>query len=197
MKTTFPILILSFCTVLIPRLGYGQNFDQNLLRTINSQETRYDDFWKGTSFSVYPVSLGTPLFLYTLGSIEKSSKTRHQAFVQAGALALNSFVTLGLKWTINRERPYVKDPEIVKKQNTGPFSFPSGHTSLAFATASSLTLAYPKWYIALPSFGWALAVGYSRMHLGVHYPSDVLAGAVVGCLSSYAVFWLNKNYIKK
>lgn len=78
---------------------------------------------------------------------------------------------------------------------------PSGHTSTAFATATSLSLAYPKWYVVAPSFVWAGAIGYSRMHLGVHYPSDVLAGAIVGSGSAYLTYkanqWINKKRKKK
>ena len=59
------------------------------------------------------------------------------------------------------------------------FSMPSGHTSLAFHTATFLTLTYPKWYVAAPAYMWAGATGYSRAYLGVHYPSDIAFG---GCL---------------
>jgi membrane-associated phospholipid phosphatase len=58
-------------------------------------------------------------------------------------------------------------------------------------------MAYPKWYVVVPSFVWASSVGYSRMHLGVHYPSDVLVGAMVGSSSAFltqkANQWLNKK----
>jgi membrane-associated phospholipid phosphatase len=64
-------------------------------------------------------------------------------------------------------------------------SFPSGHTSMAFSLATSVSLAYPKWYVIFPSYLWAGAVGYSRMDLGVHYPSDVLFGAALGAGSAY------------
>ena len=74
---------------------------------------------------------------------------------------------------------------------------PSGHTSSVFATATSLSMAYPKWYVVVPSFVWAGSVGYSRMHLGVHYPSDVIIGALVGSgsaiLTRKANQWLNSK----
>ena len=70
-------------------------------------------------------------------------------------------------------------------------SMPSGHTSLAFATATTLTLSYPKWYVIAPSYFWACSVGYSRMNLGVHYPSDVAAGALLGAGSAYITHLVN------
>jgi undecaprenyl-diphosphatase len=76
-------------------------------------------------------------------------------------------------------------------------SMPSGHTAFAFTTATSIYLAYPKWYVALPAFTWATAVGYSRMYLGQHYPSDVLMGAIVGGGSACLTNWLNKKFIEK
>lgn len=86
-----------------------------------------------------------------------------------------------MKYGFNRKRPFVTYPDLItKKSEAGSPSFPSGHTSQAFATATSLSLAYPKWYVIAPSLLWAGAVGYSRMELGVHYPSDVLVGALIG-----------------
>ena len=76
-------------------------------------------------------------------------------------------------------------------------SFPSGHTSFAFATATSLSIKYPRWYVIAPSYLWAGAVGYSRMNLGVHYPSDVLAGAMLGAGSAWLTCKVNDWYWKK
>jgi membrane-associated phospholipid phosphatase len=57
-------------------------------------------------------------------------------------------------------------------------SFPSGHTASAFAFATAVTADYPR--LAFPLYTLATAVGYSRVHTGVHYPSDVMAGTVLG-----------------
>ncbi|MDO9339524.1 MAG: phosphatase PAP2 family protein, partial [Bacteroidales bacterium] len=57
------------------------------------------------------------------------------------------------------------------------------------------TLAYPKWYIIVPSYTWASTVAYSRMDLGVHYPSDVLIGALVGAGSAYLTYKINQKLL--
>jgi len=60
----------------------------------------------------------------------------------------------------------------------GSSSFPSGHTASAFAFAAAVSPDFPQ--LALPLYALATVVGYSRVHTGVHFPSDVMGGAVVG-----------------
>ena len=130
---------------------------------------------------------------------DKYARVACETMVKTGvAIGLNVLLTSGLKYAINRPRPFAQYPnDIVQRDHVGKYSFPSGHTSTAFATATALTLSTKKWYVAVPSYAYACAVGYSRMRLGVHFPSDVLGGIVVGIGSSLLVFqidkWLQKN----
>ncbi len=181
---------------------YSQNIDIQILRSINSQKTQpSDNFFKFVSNSNNVIVLGVPFTMGIAGLIKHDDKLFRSACVIIAASAINVGVTYALKYSINRKRPFEMYPDIMKKSEGGDPSFPSGHTSSAFATATSLSLAYPKWYIIAPSYLWAGTVGYSRLHLGVHYPSDVLGGMIIGAGSAYlahkANIWLNKHYANK
>lgn len=88
---------------------------------------------------------------------------------------------------------------IVNQYRGGKFGFASSHAANTFGIATLMWLAlkvYRPW-IALV-FLWPLAVGYTRIYLGVHYPGDILAGFVVGFLSALVAFFLMtllKNFI--
>lgn len=84
-----------------------------------------------------------------------------------------------LKNTLKRHRPSESMPELERLLVAGDrFSFPSGHTSAAFVLAGTLAVCYPG--LAVSLFIWATLIGISRVLLGVHYPGDTLAGAVMG-----------------
>ena len=176
----------------------GQNADIKLLRYINSSETLpSDNVFKFISNSDAVVVTVVPLTMYAVALKTHDKKLKRNAYVVAAGSLATSAVTNILKYSINRDRPFVTYPDITKKGKAGSPSFPSGHTSSAFATATSLSLAYPKWYVIAPSFVYAGAVGYSRMDLGVHYPSDVLAGALIGSGCAWITWKVNQKLLIK
>ncbi len=182
-----------FCLFLSSFLGNAQNLDFNVLNNINVHRNKsLDSGFKTITNSVIPVSIATPILIYSVGLIHHDSIAKQKALFIGESFLASAFITTVLKDVIRRERPYVKHPEIQPLSLQGSYSMPSGHTSTAFATATSLSIAYPKWYVVVPSFVWASSVGYSRMHLGVHYPSDVLVGAIVGSGSVYVTRKLNQ-----
>ena len=177
----------------------AQNPDIDILSDINARH--YPQWDKGmdyTSSSMYPALAIVPGTMLITGLATKNKDLQRSAVKTCVSLGINTILTTGLKYAVNRPRPYETYPDLViKRTSTGPYSFPSGHTSYAFSLATSATLATKKWYVALPCYVYAGAVGYSRMRLGVHYPSDVLAGALLGVGSSWLAWkadtWLNRR----
>jgi membrane-associated phospholipid phosphatase len=104
----------------------------------------------------------------------------------SGLLALgttSAVVNAVVKLASRRSRPDPVAAEVPPARRVPmptSHSFPSGHTAVAVAFASGVGRVIPL--AALPFDGLAVAVGYSRIHTGVHYPSDVLAGAMVGAV---------------
>ena len=197
LKIYFSILFLSYSF-----FSKGQNADINILKSINgSYTTNGGKTMLVVTNSVDFISLGLPVGLFITGHATKNKKVVWDSYELLSATAINGVLTTSMKLGFKRERPFVTYPnDIIKYTKGGSYSFPSGHTSMAFSTAMSMSLMYPKWYVIVPSFIWASGIGYSRMYLGVHYPSDVFAGAFLGCASSvgthYLFKYLRKKYMK-
>ncbi len=102
------------------------------------------------------------------------------------AVAASWIVAEGAKYVFNRARPFIWDTEIAPLIKTpSSSSFPSGHSATASAGALTLSLLYPSFAPVLVLAG--LLVVLSRVYLGVHFPFDVLAGAVIGTATSVFV----------
>jgi membrane-associated phospholipid phosphatase len=176
----------------------AQNFDARLLIEINGAES---EFLRGYSTfitkSTEITAIAVPTVIGTIALIQKNDELLKDAVYITAAFAVNTAFTYGLKYSINRKRPYEEYPFLdVPYPDRSP-SFPSGHTSIAFTAATALTLKYPKWYVAVPAYFWAGSVAFSRMNLGVHYPSDVLAGALLGAGSAFATYKINAWFWQK
>ncbi|MFV8325819.1 phosphatase PAP2 family protein [Flavobacterium sp. ZS1P14] len=204
MKNKRKVFKISYLTVFLFLTTFlnAQNIDINILRDINvNRNENLDPSFKFVTNTAVPFSVAAPVIIYSMGLIKKDSTIKKQAIFIGETFLVSAFITTALKHSVKRERPFDTYSDIEKETSAPGYSFPSGHTSLAFATATSLSMAYPKWYVVVPSFVWASTVGYSRMHLGVHYPTDVLAGAIIGSGSAYmthkATKWLNRKRSKK
>jgi membrane-associated phospholipid phosphatase len=91
------------------------------------------------------------------------------------AVAVAYVCSTAIKLVVGRRRPAVEDLPHLMATPTG-LSFPSSHASSSFAAAR----AYGGLLPSVPLYGTALAMALSRVYLGVHYPSDIAAGAGVG-----------------
>jgi membrane-associated phospholipid phosphatase len=190
------LLLLLFSFYLIfPVCLCAQNSDIDLLKQINlGRNKNLDPAFRFVSNSAAPIGLIVPLSLFSVALFEKDSTMRMNGLFIAESEFAAVALTEILKYSVKRPRPFITYPFIEKETEGGDYSFPSGHTSDAFATATALSLAYPRWYVIAPSFLWAGTVAWSRMDLGVHYPSDVVAGALVGSGCTLLCSYLNKKW---
>lgn len=171
----------------------AQNLDLQLLNDWHQHRERsLDATMNVIGQTTYPITLLVPFGQLVHGFVKHDNSSIELGLQSATTVAVAAFITYGLKYSVYRDRPFIKHPEYVPYEYDSSPSFPSGHTSMAFATATNLSIEYPKWYIIAPSFLYAGVVGYSRIHLGEHYPSDVLAGAIVGAGSAYISYIGNK-----
>ena len=127
----------------------------------------------------FPAMLG----LYGVGLLTKNRKVQYTGLQAFKALVLSAGVTGSIKYFSQRERPF-------QTENTNNFhfiwnsfnfnSFPSGHTSDAFAMASVIGYNIKNKYWQIPIYAVATGVGLSRIHDNKHWASDVLMGAAIG-----------------
>ncbi len=98
----------------------------------------------------------------------------------------------GIKFFCRVPRPFVRDPEFriveTARKDAGGYSFPSGHTNNATALFGSLAVLYRKKAVRVTCILAVILVGFSRMYLGVHYPTDVLGGLVCGLILLAALY---------
>jgi membrane-associated phospholipid phosphatase len=121
---------------------------------------------------------------------------REAAFDFAVALTITVLATLALKYAVDRPRPcevlsdfrYVLEVQCVGRDP----AFPSGHASRTGAFAGFVFLRF-RWRAGVPALAFATLVGYSRIYLGLHWPSDVLGGALLGIGVALLIEMLNRR----
>jgi len=143
-------------------------------------------FWAAHR-SARPVFYGAVPAAWLGAALTQDPSARAAAYRLALTQGLTYGLVVGTKHLVGRPRPYVHRSLTARAPRHRPpapgdarLSFPSGHAALASALVTSWGASYPQWYVLAPGAVWATAVALSRVHLGVHYPSDVLAGTVVG-----------------
>lgn len=168
-----------------------QGMDYNLLSwiIINLRET-----WL-TPIMTFITSLGNVGAVWIVLSLILliRPKTRKCGIAMLTALLLGLLVgNVMLKNIIARPRPFAAYPDIMPLvMPIDPFSFPSGHTLSSFCAASAC-FAYHKKAGAVCAV-LALLIGFSRLYVGVHYPTDVLGGIVIGIILGFlSAYLVNK-----
>lgn len=120
-------------------------------------------------------------------------RTRKAGFTALLALAVGAICTnLILKNLVCRPRPWLDVTGLTALVvENDPNSFPSGHTTAAFAFASALWRTAPRAWMKWAALAAAVLMAFSRLYVGVHYPSDVLTGILVGAFAGWAAWKLS------
>jgi undecaprenyl-diphosphatase len=141
------------------------------------------------------------ILLYLFGG-QNSKKV---AILRIAALLCTNIIVYILKVLIAEPRPFMVLPNVDLIVNeTGIYSFPSGHTASSFAAATviglklSVNIKGKNYRLIYPLLAFAVLIGFSRIYIGVHYPLDVIIGALIGISSALLVLRLwNNFYVNK
>ena len=171
----------------------GENLDVRIFRGVNAlQDPSANGFIEYLDYTSLPTFGALPVGFVLVGAAAGD-----RAVLEAGLLSMTAQLTsLGLtvafKEIVGRPRPFesLSNVRVKHQWSATGFSFPSGHTSQAFAIATVLSFKFSKGSFIIPCFLWASAIGYGRIFLGLHYPSDVVGGAIIGIVSGVAAWSL-------
>ena len=172
--------------------------DQHLLLWLNS---KHSVFFDGFMYLVSDKYIWVPFYLVILVFMIRKYRWKSLWIILAVVvmITLSDQVSNLLKYGIKRPRP-CKDPEIgylvhiVKNYCSGAYGFVSAHAANSFALATFVSKLSRKKWITTGMYIWASVVSYSRIYLGVHYPGDVICGAIIGALLALIIHFLLKRF---
>jgi undecaprenyl-diphosphatase len=187
-------IILTIILLSISFNLYGQSFDVDIMRAIHTnRNSNLDGLMKGMSNTTYIILPAIPISLFIDSKICDCEDKMVNSIEIGASIFATGISSLLIKEIIKRPRPFATLNFVDNIGNESGYSMPSMHTATAFALATSITLIEPKWYFVIPAYMWSIAVAYSRIHLGVHYFSDVIVGAIIGTGISFATHSIFKS----
>ena len=194
----FPLF--SFSQVIDTNYIEPKNIDVKIFRTINNTHCNFlNTFISITDKSTLPVNMLIPATLFTVSRINKNYYDENSSVLVFLSEMTGTGITFALKNIFKRDRPFVSLKNVYYNKNnplTDRYSFPSGRTTVSFAMATSLTLRYPDKPILITGvYLYSSIIAFGRMYLGVHYPSDVLGGMLIGSGSAALIYSLRKQII--
>jgi len=172
--------------------AHAQSLDQRLLyRVYRIEAPAFETAMRAADAMAFPVFIGSVPAAWIGAGLVRDDRGRTDAYELAVSEAGTLVTAYALKFLVHRTRPYRHIDEVVARggdpMRWDRWSFPSGHAAVSFALATSYSLSHARWYVVVPAYVWAGSVALSRVWRGVHYPSDVLAGALLGTLVAWSV----------
>jgi membrane-associated phospholipid phosphatase len=164
------------------------DYDLRALEWINHHRIPcLDNFFRFLTDTAGVIAALIAIIVIVYGLVKKTDFLKFRKYQVAFAFTVNLIIINILKYTVNRTRPFEVDKYIEKLTGGGSPSFPSGHTGDVVVVALSMCLLFTRqlWLLTI-IWIWAIFVVYSRMALGVHYPSDVLGAAIISFIVAFA-----------
>ena len=167
------------------------NLDGNILLWIQEyiRQDWMEGFWKGITM------LGDSGWFWIALSLQYlvPRQTRWIGITSLAAIVIGALITnVTLKNLVARTRPYeVVEGLVLLIEKQRDYSFPSGHTCASFAAAGVYWRMLPKKF-GIPLVILAAMIAFSRLYVGVHYPTDVLAGLLIGLFAAWAARHMQK-----
>jgi len=165
--------LVVLCLVLPFSMSFAESIDVEILKTINAHGCLlYDCTNDVISTNAFAMAVGlSPMFVSPKVSLISAAITGIEVYL--------------LKDSIKRARPFEKYKWDIKRAKANGYSMPSGHAAMAFEAAYIWSEHIPG--LSLLFYSMATYISISRIYYGVHYPSDILIGAIIGYSTSYVV----------
>ena len=169
--------------------------DKSLFIWLNSH---HSPLWDNIMWFISGKPEWIPLYLVLLGYIIYRFRWKSIAVILAIILTItlaDQLAVIGFKNVFQRLRPS-HNPDLqavihlVNQYRGGLYGFVSNHAANSFALAAFVHLLFRQRIISLLFFTWATVVSYSRIYIGVHYPADIIGGAILGIVIAWLVFQL-------
>jgi hypothetical protein len=129
-----------------------------------------------------------PIFIagYGSGLLLQNEELKQTAISSGESAILSCSIVMAGKFIIGRERPYMNNGSMKYKpllfKGDDYYSFPSGHSAIAWALATPYAEKYSRWIYIIPA-----SVSFARVYKDKHWSSDVMAGSIIGFVSGYAI----------